>query len=566
MPRRSAPAPSALRIACILFIVGALVPEATRAVTRLEGYYQTQLDIRKQDRSYQWDFDANSGDGSDWNYLELRLLAQPRPNTEAFLKTYAQWNPFLSNDRRPTFLFQEGHIKYRLERGARAYEAIAFSRERRFWVDNHLIGLVYEDAASGGGNAAGLRLETWGPRGFNAVYVLDDFSNQSTPDRGALPNAPVPTDDAHILRARRNFLSADRLRLGVTEVHVVRVPQPYAFLTSVTDTAGVARLVTVQRDTSSYVNVLGVDTRFTIGTTDIAIEYAQTAKPEFAYARAVTSDSLYRDPPAGLDLSRLDEGLWRALPSTAVLRAEIRSLRVGTPRLGYLSIAPSYRILGRQWDDPIGEGTRDEVGYFINSWYLIPQRAITVTGNYGHYRKRFDENACWTDRYGEMYTEYVNGFTSKFAYRDRDGFTGPLGLEGCHDLEASVLSYHQDTREFFAEVTAQSSLAWARLQFKARRVVEGFRLMHQQLYALESSVNLSPSVKVYTRLTFGNDATRTRTGTFTELQFRPYSNMEMFLSYGPWWIGDTPNPVDDGDLAGSAVNRDIVKATLRGWF
>jgi hypothetical protein len=42
--------------------------------------------------------------------------------------------------------------------------------------------------------------------------------------------------------------------------------------------------------------------------------------------------------------------------------------------------------------------------------------------------------------------------------------------------------------------------------------------------------------------------------------------MQLFLSYGPWWIGDSPNPVDDGDLAGGAQNKDILKFVLQGFF
>ncbi len=537
-------------LACVL--AGA---QSAHAATKLEGYFQTQLDIRKEDRQYPWSFHSTSGDGSDWNYLELRLLAAPQPNVEAFIKTYAQWNPFLSSDRRPSFLLQEAHLKYRLEKGPRAYEAVAFTREQRFWVDNHLIGVVSGNA-SNDGNASGLRLETWGPKGFNAVYVASDFSGQSTPATGAAPNAPVDTDDAHILRVRRNFFAGDRVRLGLTEARSVRSPQIF----QIPSGGGV-----VQRDTASWVNVLAVDTRVTIATTDIAIEYAHASKRDFQYVTLVDGVPC-SDSPSGLDLSRLGDGLWRALPSNGVLRAEVRSLRVGTPRIGYLSIAPSYRVLGRHWDNPLGDGTRDEVGWFLNSWYLLPQRAITVTANYGDYRKRFDQDAHWKDYYVEMYTEYLGGFTSKFAYRERDGLTRPGRGSECAAPPASMLSFRQNTQEAFAEVTAQSTLAWARLQFKARRVEEGVRLTHQQLYALESSVNLSNTVKLYSRLSFGNDATRTRTGTFTELQFRPYGNMELFASYGPWWIGDSPNPVDDADLAGSAENRDIIKLTLRGWF
>lgn len=534
-----------------------LLPHAAFALTKLEGYYSMQLDIRKQDRSYQWDYDANSGDGSDWNYFELRLLSTPKPGAEAFVKTYAQWNPFLSSDRRPSFLLQEGHVKYRIEKGPRAYEAYMFSRERRYWVDNHLIGVVYDDRASNDGNADGVRMETWGPHGFNLSYAFSDFAGQSTPGSGAQPDRPKNTDDAHIVRVRRNFLPGNRLRVGMTNAMVVRAPQSILF--PLTDSTGATR------DTSTYVNVIAGDTRFTVGGADISVEYAQTFKPGWQYTNLVER-RWCTDRPSGFALGKLNDGLWRALPSSGVFRAEVRSLRVGTPKLGYFYVAPSYRVLGRQWDNPLGDGTRDEAGYYVNTWYALPQRAITLTGNYGNYDKRFDESAHWSDLYAEMYTEYLDGFTSKLFYRSRRGATGPgLGSE-CNAPASGGTRYNQDIREYFGEVTAQSTLAWARLQFKSRRVVEGYRLTRQQLASFESNVNVTQSLKLYSRLTFGNDATRTRTSTFEQLQYRPASNMELFVSYGPWWIGDSTNPVDDGDLAGSAVNRDIFKVELHGWF
>ncbi len=549
---------SLARVALSLGAVAALaLPHAAFALTKLEGYYSMQLDIRKQDRSYQWDYDANSGDGSDWNYAELRILTTPRPGVEAFLKTYAQWNPGSNSDRRPSFFLQESHAKYRVERGPRAYEALLFSRERRYWVDNHLIGVVYDDRASNDGNADGVRLETWGPGGFNAVYAFSDFAGQSTPGNGAQADRPKNTDDAHIVRVKRNFLPKNKLRVGLTNALVVRAPQSIIF--PLTDSTGTAR------DTSTYVNVLAGDTRISLGGTDVSIEYAQTFKPGWQYTSLVER-RWCTDTPSGLSLGRLNDGLWRALPSNSVFRAEVRSLRVGTPRTGYFYIAPSYRVLGRQWDNPLGDGTRDEAGYYLNSWYALPQRAITLTGNYGNYDKRYDESAHWSDAYAEMYTEYLNGFTSKLFYRSRRGSTGPGRGSDCTTVNAGGTRYNQDIREYFGEVTAQSTLAWARLQFKARRVVEGYRLTHQQLASFESNVNLTPALKLYSRLTFGNDATRTRTSTFVQGQYRPRDNMELFVSYGPWWIGDSTNPVDDGDLAGSGENRDIFKVELHGWF
>ena len=80
------------------------------------------------------------------------------------------------------------------------------------------------------------------------------------------------------------------------------------------------------------------------------------------------------------------------------------------------------------------------------------------------------------------------------------------------------------------------------------------------------AVNITDKLKVYSRYAFGSDPARLRKGLFTELQYRPQQNMELFLSYGPFWIGDDAIPVNDGDLAGGADNKDMVRLILKGNF
>ena len=41
--------------------------------------------------------------------------------------------------------------------------------------------------------------------------------------------------------------------------------------------------------------------------------------------------------------------------------------------------------------------------------------------------------------------------------------------------------------------------------------------------------------------------------------------MELFLQYGPEWIGDSSTLVDDSDLEGGGEQRDIVKLRIQGW-
>ncbi|MDI6807566.1 MAG: hypothetical protein QME66_01105 [Candidatus Eisenbacteria bacterium] len=510
-----------MRNAVVLLPVWLLImicPLAVEGATKAEGYYELNLDVRKQDRSFRWDFDSNHWDTQ--SNFELRFLSTPRPNTEAFIKTHAEWDPGNNSDPRPGFQFTEGHAKYRFERGKRGFETIAFSRERRYWIDNHLIGLVYEDRASDNGNAQGMRTDIWGFGGASMSYILSDFSGQSTPGTGSLPNEPVNTDNAHIVRVRKPFMRDD-VRTGLT---FIRKENRFA-------------------GSRGFFEVYSSDVRIMLGLTDIGIEYAQSRQSEDI---VVERQGLR---PKELTKKKLSD----ALPTDGALKLEIRSIKIGTPVTGYYQIAPSYRALGRHYKNDIGDGTRDEVGYYINSWYLLPKRAVTLTLNHGEYRKSYDEKKFVTEWYGEAYTEYVNGFTSKFYYRDRKE----------SNRTVSTIPEIIRNRDVLGEMSVQSNLAWLRVQFKIKDMGTVFR---KELFSTETSVNITKNTKVYNRFVFGNDPTRTRTAYFSQIQYRPKPNMEIFIQYGPWWIGDSPNPVDDGDLAGSSENKDIIKVVTRSWF
>lgn len=500
---------------------------AAAGVTKLEGEYVVQLDVRKQDRFFPWDYDYNIDDS--WGSVQFRLFSQPMPGAEAFVKFEEDWNRYGNNGRRPEFQYHESHLRYRWEKAGRGFDTYVFSRQDRYWVENHLIEVVRPGTMTDGGNGQGIRLDLFGYARTNVTYILSDFSGQSTQNtnRGD-PRNPVGTDDAHVFRARREFLGG-ALRTGITYNRLV---QAFGYPDDPKRERG-------------HTEVFAGDLRCTLRGTDILLEYAQSRNtntaPQFRRGRF---DRLHLG-----DLAHPD----RALPSDAVLRAEIRSLRIGSPRLGYYSIAPSYWFLGSDYNNPLGDPKNDERGMWINTWYLVPQRAITLTLNYLRYKKERFEQKDITEFYGEIYTEYVNGFRSKIAHRRRKtrDYANPLftDITKNHDL--------------FAEVQVESHLAWMRIQGKIKDIGTERR---KELASLETSVNLTRTVKVYNRFAFANDPARVRKGLFSELQFRPRPNMEMFLSYGPWWIGDNPNPVDDGDLEGGADNKDIVKFTLRGVF
>lgn len=523
----SRPAASAL---AFLLLFAVAVPAF--AFTRLEGEYYFQVDARKQDRRYPWDFDSNSND--TYNNMQLRLFSQPVPGLEAFTKFEAEWNTGSNANRRPLFQYREAHLRYNRERNGQGVEAYLFSRQDRFWVDNHLIQVVQGGPANDGGNAQGTRLNLWTRNPILGVagntylsLIAGDFSSQSNPSTGSLVDKPTPTDDAYIGRLRREFLGGD-LRTGLTW----------------------NRKNTVKRsgvDQASVAEVWAGDLRYTLSNIDFSLEYAE--------GQQRTVGTPYRS--GALDLSKFsihhpEDGL----PDDAVVKAEIRSLRVGDYRFGYLNVAPSFWYLGPQYRNQLGDGNNDETGYYINTWYLVPARAVTLTNNYLSYTKRVNQQRHVTEFYSEAYIEYVNGFTSKLFYRKRT--TRDWQSDG-----RTTIKQVTDNDDVFAEMQVENKLAWMRLQFRIRDLSTVFQ---KELGSFETSVNISSVLKMYNRFTFGNDPARVRKGLFSELQYRPRPNLELFLAYGPFWIGAGSSPVYEGNLEGSADNKDLVRLTLKGTF
>lgn len=519
-----------------LALLAALAPGAAPAlaVTQLNGEYNLQLDIRKQDRGFEWDFDSNNND--TFSNAQFRLLSTPRPGVEAFVKAEADWNSNDNNGDRPMFLFREAHLRYRweLKGGQRGFDSYLFTRQSRFWVNNYLIQVVRDGEANDGGNAQGVRVESWGfLGGVNATAIVSDYSGQynaqdfcrdcsaDSLQKLEAERRRRATDDGLALRLRRQF-AGNRLRTGFT-------------MNRRTEN----QLGDEQNETR-YSQVFAGDVRYTLANADISLEYAQS------HTNGPGPGVRFQD---GLD----QRVLGFTLPNSAALQLEIRSIRLGTGKTGFLNVAPRAWFWGPTFDNRMGESNRDEKGYVINTWYLVPQRSITLTNNWLEYRKKATLRRKVNEFYSEAYIDFVNGFTGKVFYRRRrteDEQTGGILRVEKNDDVAALL-------------TVESRLAWMRISGKLKNMNTPFE---KQLAALETSVNLGEKTKLYTRLAVGNDPTGLRRALFTQLQYRPSANMELFLEYGPGWIGDSPLPVDDGDLEGSGKQKDIIKLFLKGNF
>jgi hypothetical protein len=519
--------------ALALGLAAASVPPAV-AVTKLEGEYNLQLDIRKQDRAFEWDFDSNNND--TFTQASFRLFSQPRPGVEAFVKYEAEWNTSDNNGERPMFFFREGHGRYRFELngGKKGFDSYLFSRQSRFWVDNYLIQVVRDGEANDGGNAQGVRVESWGfLGGVNATAIVSDYSGQYDPTQvpcadcsgdeqeEAREERRNKTDDGYVLRLRRTF-GNNRLRTGLTMNRKVENQDGF------------------DQENDNEASVVAGDVRYTFKDIDFSLEYAQ-------------SHTVGAEPGIRFEDGLDQEILGITMPNSAVMVGEIRTLRAGNARLGYFNAAPLGWFRGPTFDNRMGDSNRDERGYLINTWYLVPARAITLTNNWLQYEKFATLQRKVTEYYGEAYIEFINGFTGKAYYRQRR--TADTQADGSERLE------NNDDAVFWLSV--ESQLAWFRLSGKVKNIDTAFQ---KELVSIEASVNLGTKTKLYTRLVSGNDPTSLRRSLFSQIQYRPAGNMELFVEYGPGYIGDAPLPVDDGDLEGSGRQKDIIKVFLKGTF
>lgn len=523
----------AVPLLAAMLAVALAAPPARAGTTKLEGEYQLMFDLRKDSRAFPWDHDSN--DGTTWNPLQLRLFSQPRAGIEAFTRVEAGWRRGDNQSERPEFHFGESHLRFRREMGKRGFDSYLFSRQRRMWVDNYLIRFV--DDRDG---AQGVRFETWGFLGMNTTWIVGDQSNQIDPGnllseyerRYGVPAPFAPrdsligqaserTDDFYVVRLRREFLAERKLRLGFTFNRL----ETWAGRDSVS-----AR--------SAWKSVMGFDSRLRVGSTDVSLEYGQSF-PRF-------TDEV--SPP--VTVFRRKTGLH--LPERAVIQAEIRSFKFGTARLGYLNVTPGWWMRGPQWANGLGGPGSDETGFNLQSYYLLPERAITYSNQLLMYGSHTYSQNRVREIYNELYVEFVNGFTGKTSYKRRDEYSVQRRRQ-VRDIYNS----------WFNEMQVESRLAWLRVQSRLMNIGRDDR---KQLFVIEDRINLTEKTKIYSRFALGNDPSRLRKGVFTQLQYRPTGNMEMFLQYGPDYIGGGSNPVEDGNLAGSGDQIDEVKFILKGTF
>lgn len=109
------------------------------AGVRLNGGYETSLDLVRDNRPYRWQMD------NPWHRLELRFSSDPVPGSEIFLKAYGDvWITVNNIERKDKFFLDEAHMKYRWGEKD-TLETFLFFRELRFWLGDPLLNLANND-------------------------------------------------------------------------------------------------------------------------------------------------------------------------------------------------------------------------------------------------------------------------------------------------------------------------------------------------------------------------------------------------------------------------------------
>ena len=529
-------------LAGALIVVVAL---PARAGNKIEGYYEANVSAEKSDGK--WKFGPPDGNGMPRHYAELKFFSWPNDRVEVFARLRATSNDDndLTSDvveyyAQPWYS-AEGHIKLRQSKS----EAYIFYRENRFYInDDPLLHLVNDGAVkndSYGPMAQGIRFDFWESRllgipNLGGTLILSDnggtFTNSSEQDprTGQSPIFLVG-DNSYIGRLRHKAFGG-RLESGFMFVRKDWTDNSDANWT----------------EQFQYMNnhVYSIDLAFT--------------------PRALVNPSLRLGP---LDLEQTRWTVQGAV-STAPYEEEVRNLDLPNARALAAEVRDIHLndITVHAWYNDLGEGYRNFSNYegynkikkHAEAIWLVPRKAITAKAAWDSERQRVVDEAGGglrpsTSWYGELYIEYINGFKSRFAYRNYHGFDSDLDVNDFRDYP-----------DWFGEVSVENFLAKVKLQGRVRDA----GTYHQvTAFGFDMAVNLTDHLQGYLRALNVNEKTEARHSLFAQLKYDIGGSSEVYFGYGD--AGQSDNLVYNGwfvgDQPGSGDNlRDRFNFYVKAWF
>ena len=466
----------------------------------MEGIYESQFGKTYESDAFEWNiWDPNF-------YLETRLYGNPISNSNYYIKLYTD-KDYEQSDQ-PLVVFSEGHISFRQEKNGNGFNTTFFTRESyHFWLDGSMLGIINTGSVNNDGNGQGMRFDFWHTQNGSMTYVFSDFSQGSG-------------DDIHLLRYRQSFLQ-NKINSGLS------------FQRKHYQTGGM----------DDYNQVIAHDLKIHLGQYYFATEFAISEVP---------SDSIITD----LNNTYKSDDFFK---SNIAIKSEFRGLRIGSPISGYWFFNPGFFSYGNtyrnymgnnQSDRFMGDNQSNRYGYWLNSYYMVPQRSITLTLNYGRSQQMVAAKGIFdpiTNIYSEVYIEFINGFKGKIAFNKRD-----------EEWQGQLYKHY----DFFSELSVENSLAKLLCQFKIKDSGETWE---KHIAGIELSVNLTDKWRFFTRGMIANDRVGSRYSIFTELQYRMSGNSELYLQYGPSYWGQY-GLVNDDDFASSGEMKKEVKLIIKGWF
>jgi len=516
-----------------------------RAGNKLEGFYEASVTAEKQDG--RWHFGPPEENGIPKHYAELKFFAWPSDRFEIFARFGARSNR--DDDRTPDtvdyyaqpWYSGEGHIKLRQSKS----EMYVFYRQNRFYInDDPLLHLVNDGALkndSYGPQAQGVRYDFWesevfGVKNLGGTFIVSDnggtFSHnvERDPKTGEALTFRVG-DNAYIGRLRHKGWH-NRIESGV---------------------------MFVRKDWT--------DTSDENWTQQFGLMHNHVASFDVAFTPHSLVETGLRLGPLDLEQSR-----WtvQAATSTAPYEKEIRNADLNHARAYAAEIRDIHvnDVTLHAWYTDLGEGYRNfsnfegynKVKKHAEAIWLVPRKAITTKVAWDREQKRVEDEPGGglrpqTSWYGEMYVEYINGFKSRFAYRNWRGFDA--------DLDVNDFKNYPD---WFGEVSVENFLAKITLQGRVRDA----GTYHQvTAFGFDMAVNLTDRLKGYVRALNVNEKTEARHTMFLQLKYDIGWGSEVYFGYGD--AGQSDNLVYNGwfvsDSPGEGDNlRDRVNFYVKAWF
>lgn len=493
------------RFVLALSLLGLLADDAA-AINQIHGFYEAFAQGSRADETWQLQMPNH--------YFELRALATPWSNVEAFVEVSARSNRYRTVDpgvdpargidlddatvHKPELLFNEGHVQFRRENA----EIVIFSSQNRFWFSQPLLQVVDGNTLQDdneGPRAQAVRVDFWELGGFGGlVYYGDQATNGN---------------DFLAGRVHRGFRQ-NRIRLGATGGR-----KDFGGSTSEYDLTGALDFEVALGELVGPLKDLG---RFTL----------------VGEAGRNFSGWLFEE-----DDRRFGSML------------ELRDVR-------YNALTFKGQAWYREPDFYTGlssrEGDDDRRGYWLETWYRLPKKQINL--RWSHWRTRAleqvgNDGERFDQRQHELeaYAELKGGFSSWVKWRRFTGNEDPIGGSTYQNL--------------ILEVQGQNKLLSVRPQVRFRDFGTRFAT---EGYGMDINLNITSRWKFFGRFLNANENTESRRTYFVQARYNAWNDSEFFIEYGDGGRSDrlTENDgfVGEGPSAPDQDGERRVQLIMKMWF